>query len=109
MREKICEMVNVMRRAATVDDECADQEHETVTQLLTENKGLKEMLQIHKRIGVSLLDDSPSDQQMASLGKSSPPSDEDKTPEASDTDDSSDDLNNTVLEIHSINEPESQT
>lgn len=60
MRQKICEMVSVMRRAATVDDESADQEQEKVTQLLTENQGLKEMLKIHKRIGGNFNDDSPA-------------------------------------------------
>ncbi|KAF6040290.1 FGFR1OP2 [Bugula neritina] len=57
MREKICEMVSVMRKAATVDDECADQEQEKVTQLQIENDGLKEMLSIHKKIGVGFHSD----------------------------------------------------
>lgn len=57
MREKICEMVSVMRKAATVDDASAEKDNERLAQLATENRGLKEMLKIHHRLGVNLTDD----------------------------------------------------
>lgn len=62
MREKICEMVSVMRKAASVDDETAERDSEKLTQLVTENKGLKEMLRIHQTLGVSLQEDSEVEQ-----------------------------------------------
>lgn len=122
MREKICEMVSVMRKAATVDDESADQEQEKVTQLLTENRGLKEMLRIHRQLGVSLHGEIVTHHQSVQTGEQHTDSnavvadeimpsstegdaensndDEDITPESSDIDDSAlDDLDNTVIEI----------
>lgn len=109
MREKICEMVSVMRKAATVDDESADQEHEKVTQLETENRGLKEMLKIHRQLGVSLNSDvitftqgvQTNDNDITGASSSSTTAeeeDEDITPESSDVGDLSDDLDNSVIE-----------
>lgn len=102
-------MVSVMRKAATVDDESADQEHEKVTQLETENRGLKEMLKIHRQLGVSLNSDvitftqgvQTNDNDITGASSSSTTAeeeDEDITPESSDVGDLSDDLDNSVIE-----------
>ena len=114
MREKICEMVSVMRKAATVDDESADQEHEKVTQLETENRGLKEMLKIHRQLGVNLMNDVVTNTQAVQTNDSSGDAvtvasgacltagdeddDDDVTPESSDVGELSDDLDNSVIE-----------
>lgn len=89
MREKICEMVTVMRTAASLDDATADKDSEKLTQLLTENKGLKEMLKIHHQFGVELQQASAQSQ-----GEKTTPThsdrdiDDDATPASSDVEDS---------------------
>lgn len=107
MREKICEMVSVMKKAATVDDENADQEHEKVTRLETENRGLKEMLNIHRRLGVNLMSDvlthsqavQTSDEDLIEPDNLNEIDDDDDiTPESSEVGDLSDDLDNSVIE-----------
>ena len=44
--ERICEMVEVMKKAAAIDDEAANKECEQLSRLQLENKGLRELLQI---------------------------------------------------------------
>lgn len=100
MREKICEMVSVMQKAAKVDDEHADLEHQMVTQLQTENTGLKEMLKIHKRLGVNLhvMTSNQSVQTGDSVSGAETEDDEedDITPESSDIGES--ELNDSVID-----------
>ncbi|XP_067939958.1 FGFR1 oncogene partner 2 homolog [Watersipora subatra] len=98
MQEKICEMVSVMRHAATVDDAVADQDHEKVTQLLIENKGLKEMLQIHKRFGAQPKVELSTS---AEAEPSEPIAKEEVTPEVSDGEQSSSDCDDSVVEMES--------
>lgn len=44
--DKICEMAAVMKHAVEIDDNSYCQEREKLTQLMTENKGLRELLKI---------------------------------------------------------------
>lgn len=49
--DKICEMAAVMERAADADDKGALDEQELVSKLSTENKGLRELLEISCKFG----------------------------------------------------------
>ncbi|KAK4302604.1 hypothetical protein Pmani_025319 [Petrolisthes manimaculis] len=49
--ERISEMLAVMRRAATLSDDESQQQQRLITALATENKGLREMLNIASRCG----------------------------------------------------------
>jgi len=47
--EKVCEMAAVMKEAVRVDEAACNQQQETVVRLVTENKGLRELLEISQR------------------------------------------------------------
>jgi len=47
--EKVCEMAAVMKEAVRVDESACNQQQETVVRLITENKGLRELLEISQR------------------------------------------------------------
>merc|ERR1712203_374055 len=47
--EKVCEMAAVMKEAVRVDEAACNQQQETVVRLITENKGLRELLDISQR------------------------------------------------------------
>merc|ERR1712203_635863 len=47
--EKVCEMAAVMKEAVRVDEAACNQQQETVVRLITENKGLRELLEISQR------------------------------------------------------------
>lgn len=47
--EKVCEMACVMKEAVRVDEETTNQQQELLARLITENKGLREMLEISGR------------------------------------------------------------
>lgn len=49
--DKICEMASVMNESIQIDEERDAQEKELLSRLLTENKGLREMLEISSRNG----------------------------------------------------------
>jgi len=49
--DKICEMATVMNRSIELDDRAQSQEQEIMSRLITENKGLREMLEISRRNG----------------------------------------------------------
>lgn len=49
--DKICEMAAVMNQATRLDDQAQSQEQEVMSRLITENKGLREMLEISHRNG----------------------------------------------------------
>jgi len=49
--DKICEMANVMQKSIQIDDESLAKEQELLARLITENKGLREMLEISHRNG----------------------------------------------------------
>jgi len=51
--EKICEMAGVMKEAARADEEACNTQQELLARLVTENKGLREMLEISGKIGGS--------------------------------------------------------
>ncbi|XP_053685460.1 FGFR1 oncogene partner 2 homolog [Sabethes cyaneus] len=48
---KIQEMAAVMQRASQIDDEKCNQEQEFLSKLMTENKGLRELLEISQKYG----------------------------------------------------------
>ena len=47
--EKVCEMAAVMKEAVKVDEENTNLQQETMARLVTENKGLRELLEISQR------------------------------------------------------------
>merc|ERR1711953_301943 len=47
--EKVCEMAAVIKEAVRVDEAACNQQQETVVRLVTENKGLRELLEISQR------------------------------------------------------------
>ena len=47
--EKVCEMAAVMKEAAKVDEENTNMQQETMARLMTENKGLRELLDISQK------------------------------------------------------------
>ena len=47
--EKVCEMAAVMKEAAKVDEENTNLQQETMARLVTENKGLRELLDISQK------------------------------------------------------------
>jgi len=47
--EKVCEMAAVMKEAAKVDEENTNLQQETMARLMTENKGLRELLDISQK------------------------------------------------------------
>jgi len=47
--EKVCEMAAVMKEAVRVDEETCNQQQELMARLITENKGLRELLEISQR------------------------------------------------------------
>lgn len=49
--DKICEMAAVMNQSIRLDDQAQSQEQEVMSRLITENKGLREMLEISHRNG----------------------------------------------------------
>lgn len=49
--DKICEMAGVMQRSMQIDEENQAREQELMSRLITENKGLREMLEISFRNG----------------------------------------------------------
>merc|ERR1712142_1112435 len=49
--DKICEMAAVMNQAIRIDEHAQTQEQEVMSRLITENKGLREMLEISCRNG----------------------------------------------------------
>lgn len=49
--QKIQEMAAVMQRASQIDEEKFNQEQEFLSKLITENKGLRELLEISKKYG----------------------------------------------------------
>lgn len=49
--EQINEMVELMRKAATIDEDKEFAEMELINKLFIENQGLREMLQISKEFG----------------------------------------------------------
>jgi len=49
--DKICEMANVMQKSIQIDDDSLAKEQELLARLITENKGLREMLEISHRSG----------------------------------------------------------
>lgn len=49
--DKICEMANVMQKSIQIDEENMAKEQELMARLATENKGLREMLEISHRNG----------------------------------------------------------
>lgn len=49
--EKIQEMAAVMRKACELDEDKVNREYEYLSQLITENKGLREMLEISQKFG----------------------------------------------------------
>jgi len=49
--DKICEMAAVMNHAIRIDEQAQSQEQEVMSRLITENKGLREMLEISCRNG----------------------------------------------------------
>jgi len=49
--DKICEMANVMQKSIQIDEENMAKEQELMARLITENKGLREMLEISHRNG----------------------------------------------------------
>lgn len=64
---KICEMAAVMRKSAEIDEQRALEERELVTRLATENKGLRELLEISCKNGTlrnSLLGIESEDKEM---------------------------------------------
>ncbi|XP_049790865.1 FGFR1 oncogene partner 2 homolog isoform X2 [Schistocerca nitens] len=64
---KICEMAAVMRKSAEIDEQKALEERELVTRLATENKGLRELLEISCKNGTlrnSLLGIESEDKEM---------------------------------------------
>jgi SIKE family len=61
--EKIQEMAAVMQRAITIDEEKANKENEILSRLITENKGLRELLEISQKYGsYGLLSDDKATQ-----------------------------------------------
>lgn len=49
--DKICEMANIMQKSIQIDEENIAKEHETMARLITENRGLREMLEISHHNG----------------------------------------------------------
>jgi len=49
--DKICEMAQVMKEAARADEETCNTQQELLARLVTENKGLREMLEISGKVG----------------------------------------------------------
>lgn len=49
--DKICEMANVMQKSIQIDEQSINKEQELMARLVTENKGLREMLEISHRNG----------------------------------------------------------
>jgi len=47
--EKVCEMAAVMKESVRVDEEACNQQQELMARLITENKGLRELLEISKK------------------------------------------------------------
>jgi len=47
--EKVCEMAAVMKEAIRVDDDSGNRQQETMARLVTENKGLRELLDISQK------------------------------------------------------------
>ena len=47
--EKVCEMAAVMKEAAKVDEENTNLQQEAMARLMTENKGLRELLDISQK------------------------------------------------------------
>jgi len=47
--EKVCEMAAVMKEAVRVDEESCNQQQELMAKLVTENKGLRELLEISQK------------------------------------------------------------
>lgn len=47
--EKVCEMASVMKEAVRVDEEVCNEQQELMARLVTENKGLRELLNISQR------------------------------------------------------------
>jgi len=47
--EKVCEMAAVMKEAVRVDEEACNQQQELMARLITENKGLRELLEISQK------------------------------------------------------------
>jgi len=47
--EKVCEMAAVMKEAVRVDEDTCNQQQELMARLITENKGLRELLEISQR------------------------------------------------------------
>jgi len=47
--EKVCEMAAVMKEAVRVDEETCNQQQELMARLITENKGLRELLEISQK------------------------------------------------------------
>jgi len=47
--EKVCEMAAVMKESVRVDEEACTQQQELMARLMTENKGLRELLEISKK------------------------------------------------------------
>lgn len=96
-----------MKMAASMDDELADKEQEALAQLNIENRGLKELLRINRRFGVSLTNDKvTSDQYVQTLDETVPShadlpvSDDETTPESSEIGDTSMDDNVSVIDRH---------
>lgn len=66
--EKINEMAAVMNRVASMDEESSIRDIENMTQLLTENRGLREMLQISRGSYYAIQQEvQPSDEAKAAL------------------------------------------
>merc|ERR1711892_228472 len=47
--EKVCEMAAVMKEAVRVDEDTCNQQQELMARLITENKGLRELLEISQK------------------------------------------------------------
>jgi len=47
--EKVCEMAAIMKESVRVDEEACNQQQELMARLMTENKGLRELLEISKK------------------------------------------------------------
>uniref|UniRef100_U5EVB1 Protein aael aael003544 aedes aegypti n=1 Tax=Corethrella appendiculata TaxID=1370023 RepID=U5EVB1_9DIPT len=53
--EKIQEMAAIMQKASVLDEDKINMEHEYLSRLITENKGLREMLEISQKFGSNKL------------------------------------------------------
>lgn len=51
MADNICEIADIMKQSVKMDDGFYVAEHEKLTELITENKGLRELLDISKTYG----------------------------------------------------------